>query len=56
MCNFMVCVLLGLRSSSKLPKGKAMSAKAANKLVSLKMWLKWNVLERNEVESDWITA
>lgn len=52
----MVCVLLELRSSSKLPKGHAMSAKAANELVSLKMWLKWNVLKRNEVESDWITA
>lgn len=50
----MVCVLLELRSSSKLPKGNAMSAKAANKL--LKMWLKWNVLKKSEVGSDWITA
>lgn len=50
MCNFMVCVLLELRSSSRLPKGNAGSAKAANELVSLKMWLKWNVLKRNEVK------
>lgn len=48
-------VLPEFRSSSKLSKGNAMSAKAANKLVSLKMWLKGNVLKRNEVESDWIT-
>lgn len=52
----MVCVFLELRSSSKHSKGNALSAKAANKLVSLKMWLKWNVLKRNEVESGWITA
>lgn len=52
----MVCVFLELRSSSKLPKGNARSVKAANELVSLKMWLKWNVLKRNEMESDWITA
>lgn len=52
----MVCVLPEFRSSPKLSEGNAMSAMAANKLVSLKMWLKCSVLKRNEVESDWITA
>jgi len=47
-----VCVLLVPRASSKLPKVDAMSTKAANKLVSFKMWLKWNALKRKEVESD----
>ena len=47
----MVCVLLELRAFSKLAKVNAMSTKAANKLVSIKMWLKWNVLKRNEMES-----
>lgn len=48
--------MLELRSSSRFPKVNAVSTKAANKLVSFKMWWKWNMLKRNEVESDGTTA